>query len=93
MRGSRRERRKLRCRSARWQGQIVNCSDFQLPLTSTKRLCFLQHSRIKWLTTFVFINIPGSFASFPQRSFVFNNIPGSFLQKRIPSKLQHAIEI
>jgi hypothetical protein len=35
----------------------------------------------------VFIDIPASFASFPQRSFVFIDIPGSFVQKRIPSEL------
>jgi hypothetical protein len=30
--------------------------------------------------SFFFMNIPGSFRSFPQRAFVFNNIPALFLQ-------------
>jgi len=46
----------------------------------TNYLSFQQHSRFKQLRTFVFIDIPASWPSFPQRSFVFNDIPVSFVR-------------
>jgi hypothetical protein len=41
----------------------------------TNYLFFQQHSRFRELSTFVFIHIPASVSSFPQRSFVFIDIP------------------
>jgi hypothetical protein len=52
----------------------------QLPCSNY--LYFQWNSRMKWLSVFVFIDIPALLASFPRRSFVFIDIPGSFLQIR-----------
>ena len=44
---------------------------------------FQQHSRIRSISICLFMDIPASFPSSPQRSFVFNDIPASFLQKNL----------
>jgi hypothetical protein len=59
------------------QGQIVSLNR-PLCCRYLNRLCFQQHSRLKGLSTFVFIHIPASFPNFPQQSFVFIDIPASF---------------
>jgi hypothetical protein len=46
-----------------------------------------RHSRKKRLISFVSMQIPASWASFPQPSFVFNHIPALFVQKRNLSHL------
>ena len=51
-----------------------------LRLQHANYLCFQQHSSNLRLSTFVFIDIPASFPSFPQRAFVFIDIAGSFVQ-------------
>jgi hypothetical protein len=43
-------------------------------------LSFQRHSSYKQLSTCVFMHIPASFPTFPQRSFVFIDIPASFRQ-------------
>jgi hypothetical protein len=47
------------------------------PTTSNQLTAFLFNNipALEGLSTFVFIDIPGSRPSFPQRSFVFNDIP------------------
>lgn len=42
-------------------------------------LCFQQHSRLKGLSAFFFIHIPGLSSSFPLRSFFFIDIPASLV--------------
>jgi hypothetical protein len=53
---------------------------FDHHLPSVNYLSFQQHSRFRRLTTFVFIDIPASPASFPKRPFVFIDIRASFVQ-------------
>jgi hypothetical protein len=60
------------------------CSSLPTYHLPTNTLPFQQIFRFKKLSTFVFIDIPASAPSFPQRSFVFNNIPASFRQKTSP---------
>jgi hypothetical protein len=43
-------------------------------------LSFQQDSRIRRISTFVFIDIPESFPGYPKWPFVFIDIPGSFVQ-------------
>jgi hypothetical protein len=47
---------------------------------SINHLSFQLHSGFLRISTFIFMHIPASPASFPRRSFVFNDIPGSFVQ-------------
>jgi hypothetical protein len=61
------------CGKGRRQFRIQNSEFPHLP--PTNYLWFQQHSRFGGLSAFVFIDIPASWPSFPQRSFVFNDIP------------------